>query len=138
MYSVNISRSNSQQSVTAMLRFTTKWVRWTPNGTNLGLKSSYQPNTGPLTHSHNGLGIIVKNQYTAKFKVIIENICQLDLDLENKKTLSVIAAYAPTLSISTKNRSSRYVLHRLEICINSISNNNQILLGIDSNAQLGT
>ena len=95
--------------------------------------------TGPTTHSHHGVGIIVRNQFKGNFKVISEKICQLDIELRNRDKISVIAAYAPTLTNSTKNPSIADKFYtELQNSINSLPNRNQIFIGIDSNAQLGT
>ena len=95
--------------------------------------------TGPTTHSHHGVGIIVRNQYKGNFKIISEKICQLDIELSNRDKVTVIAAYAPTLANSTKNPSIADKFYTdLQNSINSLPNRNQIFIGIDSNAQLGT
>ena len=95
--------------------------------------------TGPTTHSHHGVGIIVKNQYKGNFRIISDRICHLDIELSNRDKLTIIAAYAPTLTNSNKNPSVADNFYTdLQNSINSLPNRNHIFIGIDSNAQLGT
>ena len=95
--------------------------------------------TGPTTHSHHGVGIIVKNQFIGKFKVINDRICQIEIDTNNKNKLTVISAYAPTLTNSIKDPTlADNFYNTLQDTVNLIPNRNYIFIGIDSNAQLGT
>ena len=95
--------------------------------------------TGPKDHSHHGVGIVVKNQYKGIFKPINDRICQLDIELEKNNKLTVISAYAPTLTKSEKKPELADNFYKeLQNTINLIPNRNFLFLGIDSNAQLGT
>ena len=61
--------------------------------------------TGPTDTSHHSVGVIVRNDCNAKFNRIDDRICTLTIDLEettdkNKRKLTIISAYAPTLTNS--------------------------------------
>ena len=73
---------------------------------------------------------------------MIESANQTQNQRKNNK-LTVISAYAPTLTKSEKttknNRTSGYNFYKdLQNTINLIPNRNFLFLGINSNAQLGT
>ena len=95
--------------------------------------------TGPSTHSYHGVGIIAKNKFKGEFKVVSDRICQLTIELDSKDKLTVVSAYAPTLTKSEKNpHLADQFYSELQDSLNLIPNRNFVFIGIDSNAKLGT
>ena len=100
--------------------------------------------TGSDNNSHHGVGIIIKNNTNAHFKRITDRICTLTVDLNEitnnniKRKITIISAYAPTLTNSEKNPEvAENFYTNLENTINSIPNRNLLFIGADTNAQLG-
>ena len=117
-----------------------------PNNTNFRNNTERYTlyHTGPENSSHHGVGIIVRNDCNAHFNRINDRICTLTVDLEQltgkdkNRKLTVISAYAPTLTNSIKNPElAEEFYNNLEITINSIPKRNLIFIGADTNAQLG-
>ena len=103
--------------------------------------------TGPENSSKHGIGIVIKKNCLAKFKRIDDRVCQIEVELdkliENKdinknKKLTVISAYAPTLTNSQKNPIvADNFYNSLQQTVNLIPNKNLLYIGIDANAQIG-
>ena len=55
-------------------------------------------------NSRHGVGIAIKKHYKEIFKLISDRFCQLDIELEKNNELTIISAYALTLTKSEKKR----------------------------------
>ena len=94
-------------------------------------------NTGSIEHSYHGVGIIVKNKYSAKFVVISERVCKITVESPKFKT-TVISAYAPTLTKSHKQpKLADNFYSDLQLALDQTPKYNHIFIGLDANAQLG-
>ena len=103
--------------------------------------------TGPKDSSRHGVGIVVKKDLPAKFTRINDRICKLEVELDQienkaqfkKRKLTLISAYAPTLSKSTKNpQLAEDFYTALQNTVNSVPNRHILFIGADTNAQIGT
>ena len=85
-----------------------------------------------------GTAIIVKKGTNVKFKAISDRICLSKIKANNKYTITVICAYAPTLPVSESDPKTREDFYEeLESVVRGVSSRDYLIVAGDFNAKTG-
>ncbi len=96
--------------------------------------------TGPTVNKYHGVGIVIKKDFQAEFDKISDRICVATISLEKeRRNLSFISTYAPTLDVSEKHEEIREQYYQdLEKAVRDINNRNMVIIAGDMNAKTGS
>ena len=95
--------------------------------------------SGHKTKSENGVGIIIPATKQAAFVPISDRICKITTKINNKQTLHLISAYAPTLINSEKNPDVREKFYsELDSVIKKHKSRHVTIIAGDFNAKTGS
>ena len=94
--------------------------------------------SGNNTKSVNGVGIITEQSRNVTFIPINDRICYLTTKVNNKQTVHVVSAYAPTLAHSEKDPEMREKFYsELESILRKFKERHIVFLCGDFNAKIG-
>ena len=99
-------------------------------------KTLYLYNSGNISKSINGVGIITNKSTNISFKDISDRICVATVKTKNKFKYHVISAYAPTLESTVKRpEDTKNFYDQLTSIVNKFNKRDAIIIGGDFNAK---
>ena len=94
--------------------------------------------SGNPNKSENGVGILLKPSRNVTFTPINDRICYVTTKIDNKQTLHIVSAYAPTLEKSEKNLELREDFYtKLDSVLKNFKTRHIVILCGDFNAKVG-